>query len=321
MDKPETSRTVVRRVGIAAALALGAIATPSQAQVFAPLIAPAVSVVLADTTCPVAPLAPSSSFSPERPQISKASAILGGGTSALEAMRAQQTSFESMGPLIPGAGPSIDTGAAPIPTVALAIPTFSDCAPVAGTATNALAAVMQPLEAGIRPSADFLASRRVPIGRTMFDASWSRVSGDKPKMTREIRRLVGGEADLDNRLAAINSWVNRRIAYTEDKDLFGKADYWAGAKRTLQLGKGDCEDYALLKMKLLEAAGISREDMFLTVALDLVRRADHAVLIVRTPDGYRMLDNNTDTVLDATDANDYRPVLSFSGRKSWLHGY
>ena len=322
MEKPVHLPKQLRRTGLVAAIALGAVAVPVQAKVFAPLVMPAMSAAIATAAaCPISPAISPVSASEDRRAPSKASAILGGGTSALEAMRAQQASFESMGPLIPGAGPTMEAIAAPAPVISVAFAPLVDCARAPGTAASRLTDITRPLQPGMRGSEDFLASRRIPIGKTMFDTSWSRVSGERPLFGREIKRLIGGKTDLETRLAAVNGWVNRRIAYTEDKDLFGKADYWAGARRTLALGKGDCEDYALLKMQLLAAAGVSREDMFLTVAVDLVRRADHAVLIVRTPDGYRMLDNNTDTVLDASEANDYRPVLSFNNRKSWLHGY
>jgi len=53
----------------------------------------------------------------------------------------------------------------------------------------------------------------------------------------------------------------------------------------------------------------------------LVRGADHALLMVKLDERYVMLDDSTDTLLDASEANDYRPVLSFSGDHAWLHGY
>ncbi|MGD9664772.1 MAG: transglutaminase-like cysteine peptidase, partial [Novosphingobium sp.] len=90
---------------------------------------------------------------------------------------------------------------------------------------------------------------------------------------------------------------------------------------TLKMRKGDCEDIAIAKMQLLAAAGVPRNDMVLTIARDLVRRADHAVLIVKHEGRWLMLDNATDKVLDARYSYDYRPVLSFSENKSWLHGY
>ena len=62
-------------------------------------------------------------------------------------------------------------------------------------------------------------------------------------------------------------------------------------------------------------------DLYLVIAKDLVRRADHALLVVRAEGRMLVLDNGTDTILDAEDASDYRPVLTFSATGAWTHGY
>lgn len=167
---------------------------------------------------------------------------------------------------------------------------------------------------------EFLASRRVKIGRTNFDSDWQRVSQEKLPRGAARRTLAAIPASGEDRLASVNRWVNRQITYTEDRDLFGSADFWAGARRTLKMRRGDCEDIALLKMQLLAAAGVSRDDMILTIARDLVRQADHAVLIVRTPAGFRLLDNASDEIFDAAPDHNYRPILSFGKTDTWLHG-
>jgi predicted transglutaminase-like cysteine proteinase len=174
---------------------------------------------------------------------------------------------------------------------------------------------------GALSSDDFLASKRLAIGRTGFDREWQRVREDRISKAR-YRALIGDEGrDRTAALSRVNAWVNERIVYTEDRDLFSRADFWAGAKKTLKLGRGDCEDIALTKMQLLAAAGIPREDMFLTITRDLVRNADHAVLIVRHEGGYVLLDDGSDELLDASAGHDYRPILSFNERQAWLHGY
>ena len=118
----------------------------------------------------------------------------------------------------------------------------------------------------------------------------------------------------------VNRWVNREIRYVEDRALFGQADYWAGARVTLAMRKGDCEDIALTKMQMLADAGFERGDMFLTIARDKVRNIDHALLIVRIDGRFVVLDNATDAVLDGAYSHDYAPVLSFSENRKWVHG-
>lgn len=122
-------------------------------------------------------------------------------------------------------------------------------------------------------------------------------------------------------LAAVNAWANARIRFVEDKVLYGKADYWANASTTLKRGAGDCEDIAIAKMQVLAALGLARDDMSLIIARDLVRKADHALLVVRMDGKNWVLDNSTNQLLDARSSYDYRPIMSFSSSGKWLHGY
>lgn len=264
--------------------------------------------------CPVPSISPAALISPTD-RASKAAALLGGAASALDAIRAQQAS----------AAPESGANA-----FALRPAEHFELAPAVGAVREAqtcpLAAVQGSADAGdarlaqFRASDDYLASRRVRIGRTNFDGAWNRVRSERLGRTALRRYLGPVETERSALLSQVNLWANRHIAYTEDKDQYGKSDFWAGARRTLKSGRGDCEDIALAKMHLLLAAGVSADDLIITIARDLVRRADHAVLIVRTDNGYVMLDNSSDEVLDASLGNDYRPILSFGSNQTWLHG-
>ena len=72
---------------------------------------------------------------------------------------------------------------------------------------------------------------------------------------------------------------------------------------------------------MLRRAGISERDLYLVIVKDLVRRADHAVLVARADGHMYVLDNGTDQVLNSESVRDYRPVLSFSATGEWTHGY
>lgn len=170
---------------------------------------------------------------------------------------------------------------------------------------------------------DFLDSRIVPISRTGFDAQWDRVSarGAGQANVRSAVLSAGEGASRRAKLAAVNRWVNARVRFTEDSVNYGRRDYWADAAETLRRGAGDCEDYAIAKMQILAAMGIAREDMFLTLARDKIRRADHAMLVVMLDGQPMVLDNGSDVLLDGTAANEFRPVYSFSGDRRFLHGF
>jgi predicted transglutaminase-like cysteine proteinase len=61
-------------------------------------------------------------------------------------------------------------------------------------------------------------------------------------------------------------------------------------------GRGDCEDFQLLKRKLLAEAGLPRRAMRMAVVVDDEGQG-HAVLMIRTDRGDFVLDNKVSTVL------------------------
>jgi predicted transglutaminase-like cysteine proteinase len=269
------------------------------------------SEALRGLNCPSASSAALIDFAALAPasQSAKSAAILGGQPSALELTRLAQEGSPS-------------SQAATTATVATAQGLSERLAPAAsgmrGSGSCSETNSQQP-PTGFS-SENFLASKRLRIGHTAFDTEWRRVKDDRISTIR-YGRLIGAAHNSLATMGSVNAWVNRKIAYTEDQMLFGRADYWAGARKTLRLGRGDCEDIALTKMQLLAAAGVPRENMILTIARDLVRNADHAVLIVLHDGRYYMLDNATDEVLDASTSHDYRPILSLGSNQAWLHGY
>ena len=293
-----------RRLPIAACAALIAAALPSSAHAATlgslPL-ALAAAASLEQGQCATAAL-PAAGEARPAIVMSKASAILGGQVSQLELMRRQQAGLAAPpAPALPGADLVPRSG--------------GECAMFVRPEAD-FAAMRPGLGARALGSDDFLASKRLVVRRTGFDAQWERVRKGRVAITG----LTSG-APNRTAIAGINSWANARIRYVEDRQLYGKSDYWADARTTLKRGAGDCEDIAVLKLALLVGAGVRREDIYLTVARDLARNADHALLVVRAEGRFWLLDNTTDRLLDASEANDYRPILSYSARGKWLHGY
>jgi predicted transglutaminase-like cysteine proteinase len=241
--------------------------------------------------------------------LSKSQAILGGLPSKLEQMRFAQLSSDtaSIMPtesqsqqvqlLTKAACPSLNPDT--VPTI---IPSYDN-----SVSDNAILGAMS-----------------ISIKKTPFDRKWAALN--VRRNSRQIQQTLfrsgadqgGSETE---KVEAINKWVNSKIEFGEDRDVYGRADYWATASETLRRGVGDCEDFAIAKMELLSALGISRDRMRLVVARDLVRNADHAVLVVMIDNGAVMLDNMTDRLLDARLPNDYRPIMSFSQNAKWVHGY
>jgi predicted transglutaminase-like cysteine proteinase len=93
-------------------------------------------------------------------------------------------------------------------------------------------------------------------------------------------------------ITATNRNVNRRIKPSTDAEHWGVVDSWDFPDD----GKGDCEDYQLLKRKMLVEAGLPRRAIRMTVVIDEERQG-HAVMMVRTDRGDFVLDNKRDAVL------------------------
>lgn len=304
-------------VGMAATA--GILAVPGQAHATLAAIMPMTLLAAGAASCGATP--PPGPLAGQDAALAKSAAILGGSPSMLDQIRMQQARSETVslsakqamtdgGRLLqPALGgtqlPSATCTIAPVTNLAMPSPALG--------ISGSLRAVSDP--------ENFLASKRVPVRRTPFDGDWARVRL-QPVSAGTARAFAGGRrADRLSLIEAVNRSVNRKIRYVEDSQLFGRADYWAGARTTLRLGKGDCEDIALTKMQLLAASGLARKDMILTIARDLVRNADHAILIVHHEGRYLVLDNSTDTLLDASSSHDYRPIMSFGENTAWLHGY
>ncbi len=108
-----------------------------------------------------------------------------------------------------------------------------------------------------------------------------------------------GEADRVALTAAswakilyVNRKVNADVWAVSDMKHYGREEYW-----TLPTdGYGDCEDFALLKRKILAEAGLPEAALRIAV-VQTPRDVRHAVLTVVTDRGDFVLDNMNDDVL------------------------
>jgi predicted transglutaminase-like cysteine proteinase len=94
-----------------------------------------------------------------------------------------------------------------------------------------------------------------------------------------------------NELDEINKGVNTAVAPITDMELYGKVEVW-----TYPVKEGDCEDYVLLKRRILMERGWPESTLLITVVRD-ENNEGHAVLTVRTDGGDFVLDNKQRDVL------------------------
>lgn len=127
-------------------------------------------------------------------------------------------------------------------------------------------------------------------------------------MCSATRRGSTGNQSL-SLLRKVNASVNGSVKPMEDADNYGVAEKWTLPAN----GRGDCEDYAMLKMKRLIEAGFGSDRLALSVVLDR-RGRNHVVLIARMPNGDYVLDNQAGAV---------KPWMStgytFLARQSFVH--
>lgn len=89
----------------------------------------------------------------------------------------------------------------------------------------------------------------------------------------------------------VNLRVNASITAITDQEHWGLPEHWDFPDD----GKGDCEDFSLLKRKMLVNAGVAVENLSLAVVRDTTDNG-HAVLLVRTDRGEFVLDNQTNEI-------------------------
>ena len=90
-------------------------------------------------------------------------------------------------------------------------------------------------------------------------------------------------------MVKVNDWVNDNVKPITDLEHWGVVERWNYPDD----GYGDCEDYVLLKRRMLMQAGWPRQALLITVVRD--KKGDgHAVLTVKTDRGEFILDNQVD---------------------------
>jgi predicted transglutaminase-like cysteine proteinase len=159
------------------------------------------------------------------------------------------------------------------------------CAALAASAIGTLPAV-----AGPERLARVLVSdvTRPPAGWVEFCA---RQPGDCAGTATALRELaLSPEAWED--LVRVNKWVNHTIKPLTDLEHWGVVERWSYPDD----GYGDCEDYVLLKRRLLIQSGWPRAALLITVVRDKKEKG-HAVLTVVTDQGDFILDNQNEDIL------------------------
>lgn len=126
-----------------------------------------------------------------------------------------------------------------------------------------------------------------PIGHYEFCQRYT----DECNVVSKSDKPVVLTQDLWRKVIEINNQVNTTIEARTDMEMWGKPEVWSYPTQY-----GDCEDYALLKRKLLQEAGVPINTLLITVVRQM-NGDGHAVLTMRTDRGDFVLDNLEPRVL------------------------
>lgn len=99
------------------------------------------------------------------------------------------------------------------------------------------------------------------------------------------------QSDKIRLASSVNTQVNLQTTAIDDHVQYGREEHWA-----LPTARGgDCEDFVLLKKKILIKNGVSAKNLLIATVLDRNLNS-HAVLILRTQNGDLVLDNLTNDI-------------------------
>jgi predicted transglutaminase-like cysteine proteinase len=152
----------------------------------------------------------------------------------------------------------------------------------AGVLTSALVA-----QAG-SPFATETGHTSVPYGWVDFCNRYAGECDGSPLQPLDISFTPAASKEIET----VNRSVNGSVQSVTDMDHWGVVDRWDYPLD----GKGDCEDYVLLKRKMLIERGFPRQALLVTVVKDHLGEG-HAVLTVKTNKADYVLDNLSDRVV------------------------
>ena len=127
------------------------------------------------------------------------------------------------------------------------------------------------------------------------------------------------------RLRQINDFINQHIHFEDDISVWQQSDYWATPLETIGQGRGDCEDFAIIKYVALREAGIPTSKLRLVYVKATLETRNgpmqqaHMVLVYyASPSADPLvLDNLVPEIRPASRRSDLSPIFSFNSAGLW----
>lgn len=176
-----------------------------------------------------------------------------------------------------------------------------------GAAASARAAAPGPARVSYAPVGGEVS---VPYGWADFCRRYAGECDVGPLAPADINLTPRARKEIER----VHKWVNAHVEPVSDMDHWGVIDQWDYPSDK----KGDCEDYALFKRKILIDEGFPRQALLMTVVKD-EHNEGHAILTFKTNAGEFVLDNLNDEI-KSWDRSGYRFVKrqSQTDQNVWL---
>jgi predicted transglutaminase-like cysteine proteinase len=162
------------------------------------------------------------------------------------------------------------------------------------------------------------------IDLNLLLTTYSRYAKGNPQIFHEWKKLIveSGELPVSDKLQRVNEFFNRRIAFGEDRQIWGQSDYWATPMETLARSAGDCEDFTIAKYFTLLNLKIPVERLRLVYVkariggtASSIQQAHMVLTYYETPDAEPLvLDNLISEIRPAGRRPDLQPVFSFNSQ-------
>jgi predicted transglutaminase-like cysteine proteinase len=160
---------------------------------------------------------------------------------------------------------------------------------------------------------------RAEIAQELQIVDRCRTSDVCPAAARRLIDLSAEGAGRNGRarVGLINRAVDYAISPASDEAQWRVPDHWSSPLETLQSGRGDCEDYAIVKYLALLEVGISEADLRIVLMKNVFPSEDHAVLAARVDGEWLILDSRTLTLVRDTDVKGAAPIFVLDNVGAW----
>ena len=164
----------------------------------------------------------------------------------------------------------------------------------------------------------------LPNVEKLLQLAQARYGSQAVLAVNQWREVVAGSKGLaeNEQIIRINDFFNRRIAFVDDTETWGKGDYWATPLETLGRGRGDCEDFAIAKYVSLKSLGVPLDKLRLTYVRAQTGGISQAHMVLAYYPSPRaeplILDNLVSDILPASRRGDLFPVFSFNSEGLWV---